>query len=215
MKWHFLHFSAFTAFLHIKSTRLVCYLLHFSHKITMKWHFLHFSAFTAFLHIKSTRLVCYLLHFSHKITMKWHFLHFSAFTAFLHSSLHWFPLRYHSETVRNRRHHSLSSVAPVNSSIAASTETVQDSFSCHSWLSTRARRIKIWPIIPEYSQILFIAYYSQNYSGIISACLSQSNLDKMLPSLPCETFSIGNILYSSFFSGNHCIYPAVLQCIPI
>ena len=25
------------------------------------------------------------------------------------------------------------------------------------------------PIIPEYSQILFIAYYSQNYSGIISA----------------------------------------------
>ena len=31
--------SAFTAFLHIKSTRLVCNLLHFSLKITLKWHF--------------------------------------------------------------------------------------------------------------------------------------------------------------------------------
>ena len=80
---NFLHFSAFTVFLCIKTTRLVCNLLHFSLKITMKWNFLHFSAFTVFLCIKSTRLVCKLLNFSLKITMKWNFLHFSTFTVFL------------------------------------------------------------------------------------------------------------------------------------
>ena len=59
-----LHFSAFTVFLPIMSTRLVCNLLHFSLKNTMNCHFLHFIAFTVFLPIKSTRLVCNLLHFS-------------------------------------------------------------------------------------------------------------------------------------------------------
>ena len=78
-----LHFSAFTVFLPIKSTRLVCNLLHFILKITMNCHFLHFSAFTVFLPIKSTRFVCNLLHFILKITMNCHFLHFSAFTVFV------------------------------------------------------------------------------------------------------------------------------------
>ena len=63
MNDHFLHFSTFTVFLCIKSTRLVCNLLHFSLKITMKWNFLHFSAFTVFLCIKTTRLVCKLLNY--------------------------------------------------------------------------------------------------------------------------------------------------------
>ena len=40
MKWHFLLFSAITAFLRIESTRFVFNLLHFSLKIIMKWHFL-------------------------------------------------------------------------------------------------------------------------------------------------------------------------------
>ena len=75
MNCQFLHFSAFTVFLPIKSTRLVCNLLHFSLKNTMNCHFLHFSAFTVFLPMMSTRLVCNLLHFSLKNTtlqkLKW------------------------------------------------------------------------------------------------------------------------------------------------
>ena len=31
--------------------------------------------------------------------------------------------------------------------------------------------LRIYPIIPEYSLILFPTYYAQNYSGIIDSCL--------------------------------------------
>ena len=33
------------------------------------------------------------------------------------------------------------------------------------------------PIIPEYSPILFTTYYSQNYAGIIDACLVLEHMD--------------------------------------
>ena len=45
----FIRTSAFTVFLCIKTTRLVCNLLHFSLKITMKWNFLHFSNYHSIL----------------------------------------------------------------------------------------------------------------------------------------------------------------------
>ena len=31
--------------------------------------------------------------------------------------------------------------------------------------------LRIYPIIPEYSLILFPTYYAQNYAGIIDSCL--------------------------------------------
>ena len=51
-----------------------------------------------------------------------------------------------------------------------------------------------YPIIPEYSLILFITYYSRNYSSILDACLDGTASTADLPNCSCQKEEFGKMI---------------------